>query len=352
MTRRCWRRSWRWRPCRPPGWRSRLAWSRSRTAGGRRRRRRRTWSGPPSRRPMRSWFFSWRGLDPPLGKTEAGTGAALRAALELDAVRRDSTLDSGKADLGGDRQDGDDDRGADLALAPVDREGHERVAERDHAHQRRDRGGGDDIDGRGLDAAEDQRQRERQLDRADDLAVRQTHPAGGVDGVAIGLAYPHVGVGEDRRDREQRERQRHVQELGARGEERDEQRDQRHARDRPPDVGRRDRQERALAGVAEDQPERERDHQRQGHRDAADLQVLPDQRQVVAAADRRSALVLARGEDEADRVAEIAQGGEGLYHRAAARVQGVRTFWMPSTMRSSTTASSTHSPPATTTLER
>src|SRR3954452_3054376 len=104
--------------------------------------------------------------------------------------------------------------------------------------------------------------------------------------------------------------------------------------------------------MPEYEAERQRDHHRQPHRHPAQLQVLPDQRQVVAAADRRSALVLARGEDEADRVAEIAQGGEGLYHRAAARVQGVRTFWMPSTMRSSTTASSTHSPPATTTLER
>src|SRR3954447_26898705 len=165
MTRRCWRRSWRWRPCRPPGWRSRLAWSRSRTAGGRRRRRRRTGTGPPVRRPRRSGFFSWRGLNPPLGETEAGPRAILRAALELDAGRRDGALDGREADLGGDRQSGDDDRGADLALAPVDREGHERIAERDHADQRRDRRGGDDIDGRGLDAAEDQRQRERELDQ-------------------------------------------------------------------------------------------------------------------------------------------------------------------------------------------
>ena len=56
-----------------------------------------------------------------------------------------------------------------------------------------------------------------------------------------------------------------------------------------------------------------------------ELQVLPQQRQVVAAADGRPALVLARREDEADRVAELAQGGEGERHRAAL-VHGVSTL--------------------------
>ena len=72
--------------------------------------------------------------------------------------------------------------------------------------------------------------------------------------------HPHVGVGEDRRDRQQRERERDVQELRAAREERDEA--ARSAR-RSARRGRRwtcDGQERALARVAEHQPERQRDH--------------------------------------------------------------------------------------------
>ena len=119
--------------------------------------------------------------------------------------------------------------------------------------------------------------------------ARQAHAARGVDGVAIGLADPHVGVGEDRRDRQQRQRERDVQELRAAREERDEERDQRDARHGAADVGGRDGQERALAGVAEDQPERERDQRARAPIAArAQLQVLPQQRQVVAAADRRA----------------------------------------------------------------
>src|SRR3954449_5527997 len=99
--------------------------------------------------------------------------------------------------------------------------------------------------------------------------------------------------------------------------------------------------------MPEYEPERQRDHHRQPHRHPAQLQVLPDQRQVVRAAHRCAALVLARGEDEADRVAELAEVGK---RHVAALVHGVSTTCKASTSRSSTTASSTHSPPATTTL--
>ena len=80
------------------------------------------WRARPARARVDTEFVSWCGLNPPLGETEAGTCAVLRTALELDALRRDGALDGGEAELGGDRQHGDDDRGADLALAPVDRE--------------------------------------------------------------------------------------------------------------------------------------------------------------------------------------------------------------------------------------
>ena len=184
-----------------------------------------------------------------------------------------------RGQLGDDRQRGDDDRGAEPARRRRRPStlmiGSPSVT---HAGQRRDRRGGDDVDRRRLDAAEDQRQRERQLDPADDLRAGHAHAARGVDRVAVDLAHPHVGVGEDRRDGEQHERERHVREPDAEVE-RDEERDQRQARHGAADVGGVDREERrrgrcgrAAARAAA------RSAYAMRHRGERQLEVLPQQR--------------------------------------------------------------------------
>ena len=56
-------------------------------------------------------------------------------------------------------------------------------------------------------------------------------------------------------------------------------------------------------------------------------------------------------EDELDRVAEVAEQRDRGAHEAAARCQGVVRRWTARMITSSTAASSTHRPPATTTFD-
>ena len=149
-----------------------------------------------------------------------------------------------------------DDRRREAPVVAVGVDVDDRVAERDHPGERGDRRRGDHVDRRDADAAEDQRQRQRQLHAPHDLGPRHAHAARGVDRVAVDLAHARVGVGQDRRDREQHQRQRQVREAHA--EIGDEERDQREARHRAADVGDVDREEAALADVAEPEPERDR----------------------------------------------------------------------------------------------
>ena len=141
------------------------------------------------------------------------------------------------------------------------------------------------------------------------------HAAGGVDRVAVDLAHADVGVGEDRRDRQQGERERHVPELRR---------------------GRKKATKNAISAtlgtarptfeaeiarneprfdVAEPEAERQRDGDRDRHRGDHQLQVVDEQRQVLAAADRAPP-----ARDSSDwkmnsiALAEVAQEGERLAH--------------------------------------
>ena len=180
----------------------------------------------------------------------------------------------------------------------------------------------------------------------------EAHPAAGVDHVRVHLPHAHVGVGEDRRDREQHQRERHVREPDA--EVGDEERDQRQARHRAADVRDADREQLALAGVAERQPDRDRDRACDADRGAAHLQVLPGELEHLGqAADLHAAgLRLARVEDEVERVREVRQEAEREVDRscrAAPSATASAARWTASSTTSSASASSTASPPAATT---
>ena len=88
------------------------------------------------------------------------------------------------------------------------------------------------------------RKRKRKLYSAHDLKRGQAHSPAGIDHLAIDLPHADVGVGEDRRNREQHKRERHVGEADA--DVGDEERDQREARDGAADVRDADRDELAL----------------------------------------------------------------------------------------------------------
>ena len=142
----------------------------------------------------------------------------------------------------------------------------------------------DDVDGRRPDAAEQQRQRERQLGAEEDVALAQAHAARRVDDVAVHPVDRGVGVGQDRRDGQHDERQQERPAAEAQRGDRD--RDHREAGQRATDVGDVDGRERAAVDVAEPDAQRHADGDRDEEGDRRDPQLLDglveQQRRVVA----------------------------------------------------------------------
>ena len=177
--------------------------------------------------------------------------------------------------------------------------------------------------------------------------------ARGVDRLAVDLAHADVGVGEDRRDRQQRQHGDDVREAEA--EERDEERQQRERRHRAADVRHRDREELAAADVAEPQ-------RRAGRRATAAIAIAAIEtrmwlaREVRAARrarrcstppeiDSRSEKMKSNASPKAPRMAS----GAGRHAPRPPPRAGSRCAARMS--RSPTAASRTASPPATTTLD-
>ncbi len=107
----------------------------------------------------------------------------------------------------------------------------------------------------GADAGEDQRHRQRQLDaRAGSRTPLMPMPAGGVDEIGVDAVDAEVGVGDDRRHREDHERE--LDDRQAEAEERVADRQHHEARQRAADVADVDRDERAAVEVAEPHAER------------------------------------------------------------------------------------------------
>ena len=193
---------------------------------------------------------------------------------------------------------------------------------------------------RDADAGHDRRQRHRQLDLEGDLAPGQPVAARRVDRLRIDPTDAHVGVGDDRRDREQDERDADVQEADA--EEGDEEHDQAERRDRAADVRGARGEElvarrcgRARCPAASRTPWRSRRHERE-------LEVGPGELQHLAQpADAHGAgLRLALVEDEVDRVPEGPERRRGSSaHRPLPGGGGALD---ESTTSSSTVASSDH----------
>ena len=162
-----------------------------------------------------------------------------------------------RVELEVERQQGDQDRAGDHARIAVDVAAQDQVPERAQARQRGQGGRGDDVDRRGPHPGHDRGHRERQLDAGDDLQAAHAHAAGGLHGVAVDLAHPDVGVGEDRRDPQDGEREGDVEQPDA--DEGGDEGDQRQLRDGPARVPDRDRDALAPAEVAEGHADRQRD---------------------------------------------------------------------------------------------
>ena len=137
-------------------------------------------------------------------RTPAGATGGLGS--RGDAAWDDEALEQGEDAVENEREGDDDDRGAeDLGEVPQRDALDDVVAEAAEADVRGDRHGGDDLQGRGPEPADEQRQPQRHLDLPEDLPRGHAHRAPGIDDAAVDRLEAGVRAGEDRGDREQDE---------------------------------------------------------------------------------------------------------------------------------------------------
>ena len=138
----------------------------------------------------------------------------------------------------------------------------------------RDRGRRDDLDRGDAQAEQDQRDRDRHLDLEQDLPPGHAHPPGGVGQLRVHPEHPFVGVDQDGRDGQERQRY----EPGGRrsGGQHKDQHQQAEGGQRAAEVGQRDHGEAAAPQVAHGQPGGQRDDDGEAQRDAGVHQVLPE----------------------------------------------------------------------------
>src|SRR5215211_1031574 len=232
--------------------------------------------------------------------------------LHKHPARREQPLDARERELDRQREQRDHDRPGEHPVVAVDVAVEDQIAERLHADERRDRRRRDDRDGGRAHAAHQRRDRERKLDPGDDPRLGHAHPPRGLDRIAVHLADRHERVGEDRRDAEDQQRDREVDEADA--DERHHERDQRQLRHGPAGVPDRHGEQLALAAVAEPDPHRHRDHERARQGERTDLEVvegeIADLRQAADGAPAGDPGLLLV-EDEIDRAGERVQEAEG-----------------------------------------
>ena len=113
------------------------------------------------------------------------------------------------------RERRDRERSRDDALRPVGGLVHDDVAEAAAARQGGERRGGDDVDGRGPDAREHQRQRERQLNAHEHLPPLHAHRHRRHDRVLVDPVDGDVGVREHHGSGQDHERRHDVREAHA-----------------------------------------------------------------------------------------------------------------------------------------
>ncbi|MDQ0746418.1 hypothetical protein QF034_000649 [Streptomyces africanus] len=146
------------------------------------------------------------------------------------------------------------------------------TAEAAEGDVRGDRGRGDDLDERQAQARHDQGEGERQLDLEQDLVTAHALPARRVLHVRVDGGHPGVGVGDDRRDRQGD--QGHVDRDHGQSAGQEDQDDQADGGERAAERRQVDREERALAGVADQQAQREADGGRDERGEQGVLEVL------------------------------------------------------------------------------
>src|SRR5205814_239297 len=202
------------------------------------------------------------------------------------------------------------------------------VTETPAAEDAGDRGGGDDEHGSDPEAGQEEWKAQRKLDARQDLRLRESHPAGGLDRVGVDSLDREVRVREDRRDREHHEGHCVVPETDA--EDRDPETDEHHARQRAPQARGAEGEEQTAVPVPEPEPERQGDQKRDSECCKSELRrlscLLEQEREVAR--------------HEAERI------GEGARDHQRRRFQGVNARCANARRRSAVSASRMASPPA------
>ena len=215
-----------------------------------------------------------------------------------------------------------------------------RVAERHHAGRGAERGGGEHVHGRGLHAAEDERQRQRQLDPAQDLRAGQAHAARGVDRLGVDGAHADVGVGRIGGMASRTRASVTLKKPAPRA-----------AKNRTTSADRRDGAPALVTLTTRNEPAPAVARARAPSGSAIAV-AIPTETTVMSRCSRSSGSSWVPptcappgpsllGEDELERVAEAAEEGER--HAVLTRVHGVSRRWASSRMASRPTAISTQS---------
>lgn len=175
------------------------------------------------------------------------------------------------------REHDDDERCAEDLLVTAQLQSLDDVeADAAQVHVPGERDGGDDLQRRAAQPADEQRQSERSLDLEQDLPLRHAHGSRRVDGAAVHRLHARVGAGQDGRDREQHEGDDGTDLAAGDAQHEYEQQDEAEARDRSSGSGEPDRDLPALTGVPDEVAQRDRDGRGDEHRDRREADVLAD----------------------------------------------------------------------------
>jgi hypothetical protein len=188
-----------------------------------------------------------------------------------------------------------------LVVATQAEAGNDRQAEAAEVEIGGDRHGGDDLEHRGAQAAEQERQAEGHLDAPEHLPLGHADAAGRVGDAPVDRLDARVSAREQRRDREDDEGDQRRLGPTRHAEQQHEQHEQAERRNRAGRAGDRDGDFAAAAGVADPPAEWHRDRDGDEHRHESGEQMLAEQPEQGGVA-----APLARAEDPGERIQQIA----------------------------------------------
>jgi hypothetical protein len=258
-------------------------------------------------------FLSGCGADRRPRRGPGGVGGASGGGD--DAPRDHEALHDREHGVHDEREDGDEDRGrqqeGEVARGQA---GEDVAAEAAEPEEGPERDGADDLQGRRAEAADDERERERDLDPAEDLPLRHPDRAGRVDGGAVDRLDARVHAGEQRGDaqdgeREDRTRQADAEEQAEEHEHAERRQGAQPAREGDGDVA-------PAPRVADVEAGRDGDERREAHREARVPEVLEEAGAVSGAAAPPGAV-----EEEAEGLGEEVHEALASVTRAARRAE-------------------------------